>query len=711
VSGFLAFGVVGLATAAIYAIIGSGLVLTYVTTGTFNFAQGAAGMLAAFAYWQLTVGWGWPVPVALAVVLLVLAPAFGLGIERVVMRPISHLGETERVVVTIALLSGMIAAANAIWNPNVSRSLTPFLQSSAPIRIGSVVRVSWDQAIIMAVAVVVAVGLRALLYRTRAGTEMRATVDDRQLTTLAGGDPVRAARLAWVLSTQLAAVAGILIAPTVTLDSSQLSLLIVSAYTAAIFGRLRSLPMTFAGAVVIGCLESYLNGYLPQNSYLPGLRLAASPLLLLTALLVFRQRQLPGRNRKLHPIRVPTLRGTAVFAAAITAAGVVLATVLSPADLLTYGPMFSLGLVALSFVPLTGYAGQISLCQLSMAGIGALAWAHLGAGGAAWALIAAIMVPAVVGALIAIPALRLSGIYVALATTAFAIVLDYWVFALPQFTVLGARISLFNQGSVNVAGPSLLGHQLTSQRGLMVLAAACLALASAAVALLRRSRYGRRLIALRDSESAYAMLSGTPLTAKLAVFAISAGIAGLGGALYAMQQGSITAQQFQYTAGLPLFLLAVVGGLGSAGTGVFAGESFIGATAATNQVLPWMANLTPIFPGLTGIGLGSNPTGVVPLMRQRLASTGRSRPAIAILVVGPLAAWIVRLAGLINGWMLTGALILVFAAARLVSRDERHGAEDAEAETTGEEPVEWWGLRRDWRPEDAETLDRELARG
>jgi len=276
VSGFLAFGIVGLATAAIYAIIGSGLVLTYVTTGTFNFAQGAAGMLAAFAYWQLTVGWGWPVPVALAVVLLVLAPAFGLAIEKVVMRPISHLGETERVVVTVALLSGMIAGANAIWNPSVSRSLTPFLSSRAPIRIGPVM-VSWHQAITMAVAIGVAIGLRVLLHRTRAGTEMRATVDDRQLTALAGGDPVRAAKLAWVLSTQLAAVAGILIAPSVALDSSQLSLLIVSAYTAAIFGRLRSLPMTFAGAVVVGCLESYLNGYLPQNSYLPGLRLAASP--------------------------------------------------------------------------------------------------------------------------------------------------------------------------------------------------------------------------------------------------------------------------------------------------------------------------------------------------------------------------------------------------------------------------------------------------
>jgi branched-chain amino acid transport system permease protein len=707
-SEFLAFGIVGLSTAAIYAIIGSGLVLTYATTGTFNFSQGAGGMLAAFTYWQLTVGWGWPVPATLAVVLLILAPAFGLAIERFVMRPISHLGDTERVVVTIALLSGMIAAANAIWNPNVSRSLTPYLSTWSPIRLGPVL-ISWHQAITMGVAVLVAVGLRVLLYRTRAGTEMRACVDDRQLTVLAGGDPVRATRIAWVLSTQLAAVAGILIAPNVALDSSQLSLLIVSAYTAAIFGRLRSLPMTFVGAVVVGCLESYLNGYLPQNAYLPGLRLAASPLLLLVALLVFRQRRLPGRNRRLHPIPVPSLPGTAVLTVAIIALGVLLATVLSPSDLLTYGPLFSLGLVALSFVPLTGYAGQISLCQLSMAGIGALVWAHLGASGALWALAAAIVVPAVIGAVIAIPALRLSGIYVALATSAFAIVLDYWVFALPPFTVLGVRISLFDQGSVTVAGPTLAGAALTSQRGLLVLAAVCLALASAAVALLRRGKYGRRLIALRDSESAYAMLSGSPLTAKLGVFALAAGMAGLGGALYAMQQGSITAEQFQYTAGLPLFLVAVVGGLGSAGTGLFTGLSYIGGTSAINQVLPWTQNLTPVFPGLTGIGLGSNPTGVIPLMRHRWAAVGESRAAIVVIITGTVLTWALRLTGVIDGWMLTGALLIAALAGRAVSVRGNHPAHSAKAET--EVPVEWWGLRRDWRPEDGEALDRELARG
>src|SRR5580692_1706570 len=105
-SQFLAYGIIGLTTAAIYAVIGSGLVVTYTTTGVFNFAHGAAGMLAAFPDWQLTIGWGWPVPVALAAVLLVLAPAFGAAAERVIIRPVERLGEAERLVVTVAMRSG-----------------------------------------------------------------------------------------------------------------------------------------------------------------------------------------------------------------------------------------------------------------------------------------------------------------------------------------------------------------------------------------------------------------------------------------------------------------------------------------------------------------------------------------------------------------------------------------------------------------------------
>jgi len=650
---FIAFGIVGLSTAAIYAIIGSGLVLTYATTGVFNFAHGASGMLAAFAYWQLTVGWGWPVPVALVVVLFVLAPAFGLLIERVVLRPVQALGEAERLVMTVALLSGAIAVARWVWDPNKPRPLAPFFVERTPLHLGGAT-ITWHQAVTMIVAVAVAVGLRVLLHRTRAGAEMRATVDDRALVGLAGADPLKANRLAWVLGTQLAAVGGILIASTVALDAAQLSLLIVSAYTAAVFGRLRSVPLTFLGAVVVGCMESYLAGYLPQNAYLPGLRLAAPALLLFAALLIFPHGRLRSGLRRVVSVPLPTLRGTAVFAAAIVAFGLLLATVLGEVNLITYGPMFSLGVIALSFVPLAGYAGQISLCQLSMAGIGAVVWAHLGSQGQPWALAAAIAVSAVAGALIALPALRLSGVYLALGTAAFAVVLDRWIFTLPAFEVLGVRIAMFDQGSVEVAGPRLFGYQLTSSGQLLVFAAVCLALASFAVALVRRSRFGRLLIASRDSETAYATLGGSLLLTRVTVFALSAGIAGLGGALYGMQQRTITADQFGLVAGLPIFLIAVIGGLGAVGTGLFAGIGLVGVSSLLIGVAPWSADFVALLPALAGIGLGRHPEGIVATLRPRRPRKPKSEPDV---------------------------------------------------------PVEWWGIRRSWGPHDEEVLSRGVAGG
>jgi branched-chain amino acid transport system permease protein len=582
-------------------------------------------------------------------------------------------------VVTVALLSGLIALARWIWNPNVVRTIPAFFAGSAPLRLG-LATITWHQAITMIVAVVIAISLWALLHRTRTGAEMRATVDDRALAGLMGADPLRASRVAWILGTQLAAVGGILIAPELTMDATQLSLLIVSAYTAAVFGRLRSLPLTFAGAVVVGCLESYLTGYLPNNALLPGLRLAAPALLLFAALLVFPHRRLQGRDRRLRPVPAPTMRGTAAFAVAVVAAGAVLAAVLSQADLITYGAIFSLGLVALSYVPLAGYAGQISLCQLSMAGIGALVWAHLGAGGQWWALLAAIGVSALAGALVAVPALRLSGIYLALGTAAFATVCDQWFFTLPTFDVAGVRISLFNTGSVGAVGPRLFGWHLASGQDLMVLAAVFLALASVGVAALRRGRFGRRLIALRDSEAAYATLGGSLLLARVAVFALAAGIAGLGGALYAMQQQSVTATQFSLVAGLPLFLIAVVGGLASVGDGLFTGAMTAGVFAALVEVAPWSAGLAALLPALAGLGLGRNPDGLVPALRA-----------------GGYAA-LDRLTGdrLTRGRLTQG---------------RRAPGQRPAAPAEPDVPVEWWGVRRDWRPEDGEVLARGIAGG
>ncbi|MEU1165602.1 ABC transporter permease, partial [Streptomyces sp. NPDC005921] len=666
-------------------------------TGT----HGAAGMLAAFCYWQFTVGWGWPVPVALAVVLLVLAPGFGLAVERVLMRPVQRLGEAERLVMTVALLSGAIAAARWIWDPNVPRPLTVFFADEKPLHLGPAT-VTWHQALTMAVAVAVAAVLWFLLTRTRTGAEMRATVDDRALARLTGADPVRAGRVAWILGTQLAAIGGILIAPTVALDASQLSLLIVSAYTAAVFGRLRSLPLTFAGAVVVGCMESYLTGYLPQNPYLPGLRLAAPALLLFLALLLFRHPRLRHRDRRLVQVPAPGLRGTAVFAAATVTFAVVLATVLDEADLVTYGPIFSLGVVALSYVPLAGYAGQISLCQLSMAGIGAVVWGHLGTHGELWALAAAIAVAGAAGALIAVPALRFSGVYLALGTAAFAVILDRWIFTLPAFHLLGLRISLFDQGSVDMSGPDLFGWHLDSAADLTVLAAVCLGLASLAVAWLRRGGFGRRLIALRDSEAAYATLGGNLLLTKVAVFALSSGIAGLGGALYGMQQRAITAEQFNLVAGLPIFLVAVIGGLGAVGTGLFTGTAYLGPNILTGMA-SWTQNIVALLPALAGMGLGHSPEGIGARFRRQWEPLGRDPAALPVLLAALALGWVLRLTGAIDGWTFLIGSLVVGLALRAWAAARR------QPETEQDVPVEWWGVRRAWRPEDGEVLVRATA--
>src|SRR5215210_7333944 len=321
----LVYTITGLSLAAIYAVTSSGLVLTYTTTGIFNFAHGAAGMLAAFTYWQLRFDWGWPAPVALFVVLFVLAPAFGLLLERVIMRGLVGTTEATKLVVSISLLAFMIGLANIIWEPGASRPMDTFFRGKT-VDLG-VTTITYHQAITIACAVLVAVGLRFLLYRTRIGVAMRANVDDRSLALLNGARPDRVALFSWAIGSSLAALGGILIAPTVNLDSGTLSLIIVNAYAAAIFGRLRSLPLTFVGAIVVGLTEGYLFGYLPsENRYLAGLRPAAAVVILFLVVLILPNPRLrtAGRLREFFP--APSFEGALLFAGLVLFGAAIMAT-------------------------------------------------------------------------------------------------------------------------------------------------------------------------------------------------------------------------------------------------------------------------------------------------------------------------------------------------------------------------------------------------
>jgi branched-chain amino acid transport system permease protein len=636
---FVTLTILGLATAAIFALAAVGLVLTYTTTGIFNFAHGAAGMLGAFTYWQLRFGWGWPAPVALAVVLLVLVPGLGALIERTIMRSLVDAPEIVRLVVTISLLVAMLGLGILLWDPAAAYPTRLFFQGERLEILGVIV--TWHEAIAFGLAVVIAVGLRLFLYRTRAGLDMRAAVDSRPLAQLHGARPDRSATLAWAIGTSLAALAGILIAPLQAMSHINLTLLIVSAYAAAIIGRLRSLPLTVAGALLLGLGDSYAIGYLPtENIYLSTFRFALPVVVLFIVLVVLRQPGLSGRSVQAskEDIPQPSLRGSLVSAATIVTVVVVLAHLLSDSDALRAGRILALGVIALSLVPLVGFAGQVSLCQMSFAGIGAIVMAHHGHGGNPVALLWAALLCAAVGALVALPALRLSGIYLALATGAFAVALDRWFFNLPAFELGPWTIRLFELGNIAVAPVDLPGIDGSDRGAQLVVIGVIFALFHLGVSTLRRSRAGLRMLAMKSSPAAAATIGVDLTRLKLATFALSAAMAGVGGALYGGTLGVVSPATFSFFESLPLLLLTVVGGIGTASGALFAGI-FLGGFPVAVGIWPFLADLNRVLPGLLGLALARSPNGVVReisegyrMLRRRVAgsapdATGRAAVA------------------------------------------------------------------------------------
>ncbi|HWA65429.1 MAG TPA: ABC transporter permease [Mycobacteriales bacterium] len=596
---FEGFLITGLVIGSIYALIAMGLVVTYQTTGIFNFSHGAIAMAAAFMYWQLWQGWHLNVILSFLLVLLVIAPVFGLLIEYVLMRPIRGASVDLTIVITLGLLLALVGVANMKWSPTVTRVL-PQLDDGRGFRVGAVL-VTYHELITVLALVAVAIVLRALFTRSRIGIAMRAVVDNPDLLAMAGGRPIRVQQLSWMLSTSLAALGGMLLAPIEQLSILNLTLLVVDGYAAAIIGRLRNLPVAVGGAIVIAVGQQMALGYLPTSGFLTRVQNIIPMIVLFIVLIVLPQDRLRSASfaSEVAP-RVASLKSSLSVGASVIVVAAVVSAFLSGPNLKTASNGFITGIMLLSLVLLTGYGGMVSLCVLSFVGLGSYAMSHAGGtSGSLLGVLAAVGLSAGVGALVALPTLRLRGLYLALATFSFATVMDLAVFT----QILGTG------GNLDVARVHIPGIPTKSDRAFFMVCAVTFVLVAVGVLALRRSAFGRRLVATNDSPAACATLGVSVNSTKLITFTIAAGLAGLAGALYGGVPGSVSANDFQALVSLVILLLARVGGINTA-TGALLGASTLTAFQVAQPHLPiWAGQLQYTLTGLAAISVGRSPNG------------------------------------------------------------------------------------------------------
>jgi branched-chain amino acid transport system permease protein len=695
---FLVYTTLGLVTGAVYGIAASGLVLTYTTSGIFNFAQGALAMLAAFTYWQFRYDWNWPAPLSLFVVIAVLAPLVGAVLYGGIMRGLRETAEVTKIVVTIGIMLGLIALAQWIWNPVAPRTDQLFFGENAKFQVFGVY-VTDHEAIALGCGVLIAVGIRLLFTSTRTGVAMRAVVDSPALLQLNGGRPERLAAFSWALGAALAALAGILITPISggTLDVHVLTLLVLDSIAAAMFGRLRSIWWTFAGALFLGLASTYVLGYFPSSwSWASDFRIALPMIVLFVVLLVLPQDRLRGATllRTRERFTVPTLGSAVTWGVVLLGVVLALEQIMGSGDMGTLTVGMTYAIIALSLTLLTGYAGEINLAPVSFGAIATIIVFHVGLSGSGpnqritlWGIVVGVVVTALVGGLIALPALRLRGLYLALATLAFGVFVSDMIIAdisphvLPIFHL---HFSIFPDGTLQIPPPKLGPVDLNSAKTFLTVSTCVFIIVGIGLIALRRSNYGRRLTATKDSPAAAATLGQNLVKLKLSVFMLSAAIAGLGGILLSAESASVNANTFIIFVSLALVMLTVVGGIGNvAGAlmgGILAGTAFQALTSTFENLSTdhggggfWSvaANLSLVAPALIGVSLGRNPSGAVPDIVASYRPLWRVKWVLFLGVIAELVAYLLALTQVMGNWWFVLATAVIALALPVAGRAVR----------------------------------------
>jgi len=597
VKGLLPFIVIGVTTGAVYALASMGLVVTYTTSGVFNFAHGAVGMFATFVFNELRAGHGWPTPLAVAVAVLVVAPLLGIAVDRLLLGRLQGAPAATYVVVSLGLLVALQSAAVAIFGGQ-TRQVPPLFPSGSFSVAG--VRVGYDQACVIAIALFVAVALAAFFRFTHLGLQTLAVVGDRDLTELVGTNARAVTTFSWVLGACFAALSGVLFAPVVGLDAVLLTLLVVQAFGAAVVGRLRSLPLTNLGAYGIAIAAAVATKYAATSPTLVGLP-SSLPFIVLFGVLVASPRgffaEIHGEGRVGRSTAARPAPAWRSLGAGMTVAAV-LPAVLSGSRLLTATTTVIFVAIFASLSLLVGLSKQVSLCHAVFAVFGATTLSHLLKAGLpypmALLLSAAVLVP--LGALVSLPAIRLSGLFLALATFGFGI--------LAQSLLFNSAIAFGRRAQVNLPRPSWFGGDVA----FYYFALAVVVAGVAAIELVRISRLGRLLRAIGDSPAAVQSIGVNPTASRVMVFCLAAFVAGVAGGLLGSLTGQITSFTFDYFQSLVWLTVLVAAGPATLGGSILAAVLFIAVPAVVTSptVIAWQ----PVAFGVAAILFAQAPNGI-----------------------------------------------------------------------------------------------------
>ena len=662
-STYAQFFLLGLGNGGVFAALAMALVVTYRSSGVLNFATGAQALYAAYTYSLLrtgqllqpipglsptiNVGSGlgfWPA----LLITLAISAVMGALAYLLIFRPLRNHRPVAKAVASIGLM-GLLTAIVTYQAGTAVVLVNPIFPQNHVSFLG--VDISVDRLLLAATIIGIGIVLTLLFRFTRFGLATRASAETEMGALVSGLSPDRIALVNWIISFVVSGIAGVLIAPLVPLVPGTYTLFIVPALAAAVVGRFHSLGWAITAGLGIGALESlsvYLNGVHPDFPAGAGQLI---PLVLVLVVLAFRGQTMPSRGTLVQVTlgRAPRPHwriATAIVGTGVGIAAIYLFTGNDRAAL--YSSMIT-AVITLSLVVVTGYTGQISLAQLTLAGVSAYI---LSTFATSWGIpfpiapLLSALVAAAAGVVIGIPALRVRGLMLGVVTLTFA---------------AGVEAIWFNNNSIDggasglaIPTPRLFGMDLgigsgkdfpRPAFGIMVLVV--LVLVALGVSWLRTSRLGTAMLAVRADERSAAAAGINVVKVKLIGFAIAAFIAGLGGSLLAYQLGNVTFQDFDAFLGLVTFSVVVVAGITSVSGGILAGMisaggilvAVISSGVGTGGVDNWYGIVAGIGVILTVI---FNPDGVVGpthlFLEQRRMRGVMARPVGALVPSVPTVA-------------------------------------------------------------------------